>query len=150
MGTPDFTKLLGGQADDSKPPPTVPAGSYRLLVKGSEFGASSVKETPFVRFNFQITALGPDIDPDDLAGIKWETKALRRDFYLTEDALFMLTDFFKTGGLKTDGRTHAELVPMAVGMELVGNVTVTAGRGDRMYNNVDSFASDFATDDEDE
>ena len=69
-----------------------------------------------------------------------KTKEMRLDFYLTENALFMLRDFFeKTMKFSVSGVTFSEMIPATSGQHFLGTVTQEIN-GDRIYSNIDKTA----------
>lgn len=120
---PDFDNLLDAPVGDFKPPITVPPGHYKLRVDKHEMVKSGKKGTPGVRFHFNIVSALDDVDADDLAQVKdIQKKNLREDFWLVEDAMFRLNDFFKACGLETEGKSTRRLLSDAVGNYVIGNV----------------------------
>ncbi len=98
----NISDILNRPAEDVKPPPQLPPGSYVTVIKGlPEQGESSKKKTPYLRFSYQVTAIGDDVDPDDVAAFENEGenpiigKVLTNDYYTTEASLFMLTQFLE-------------------------------------------------------
>jgi hypothetical protein len=98
----NISDILNRPAEDVKPPPTIPAGSYLTIVKGlPEQGESSKKKTPYLRYSYQITAIGPDVDEDEVKAYEADGEhkiigsIIKNDYYTTEDALFILTGFLE-------------------------------------------------------
>jgi hypothetical protein len=106
----NFGTILDQPADDVKPPPLLPVGTYQTVIKGlPETGKSSKKETEFLKFTHRIIAALDDVDtdalneafPEGVAG-----KEIDNTLYLTQKSLFMLTDFLKNCGIDfSDGKT---------------------------------------------
>lgn len=92
-----FESILDTPANDVERPKPLPAGTYDAVVKGlPEYGESSQKKTPFVRFTLGITSAGDDVDEDELAEIGGiADKTIKSTYYTTPDALFRLTDFLE-------------------------------------------------------
>lgn len=132
--TVDFGKLLSVQVDSVERPPLFPAGHYRTLVQSYELDESSRKKTPYCRFNCKLLAPGEDVDMDlfeDAGGIAKlnERKTLRYDFYLTPDAYYRLREFLEEGlALNCAGRAFDQVIPDAVNMEFMAEVTHAAGQ----------------------
>lgn len=120
---PIFTDLLARDLGSVEKPKALPAGSYYATVKDYALGKSKEKQTPFVKFNFNNLSAGPDINPEDVASIDLSKKNLNRDFYLTEDSLFRIKDFFTSLGLSTSGKGIGELLPQAVGAAVILDVS---------------------------
>lgn len=142
MSTPDFSALLKKNVSEVSRPWALPTGTYTLQIIGYEFGESSQKKTPYVRFKFQPMSFDQDVDPADLEGKDWSKKELRDDFYLTENAMFRLVDFLNASGLNTEGRTLDELVPEAVGKIVKASVGIQPNQKDPSaagYNEIRSI-----------
>ena len=90
-----FESILDTPATEVERPKPLPAGTYSCIVRGlPEYGESSQKKTPFVRFTLAVQAAGDDVDTDELQEIGGiADKTIRNTFYTTPDALFRLTDF---------------------------------------------------------
>ena len=109
-----FEGILSQQADDVKPPPLLPVGTYSTVVAGlPEQGKSSQKQTDFFKFTHRIIAADDDVDQDELAeafpdGLVGKT--IDNTFYITEKSAFMLVDFVKNCGVETSGKTLAACI----------------------------------------
>lgn len=115
---PDFASLLNKPAGEAKKPPVLDAGDYPGVIKSYEPGESSQKKTPFIRFQVGLTGWPEGADPqtrEDGTPIDLSTKTLRRDFFLTEDALWRLDEFLRSIGVEVSGRTYADALPETVG-----------------------------------
>lgn len=124
--TTDYKTLLQKPADSFKKPPTWPAGTYHGKIKQTEFGESSQKKTPYLRVIAQPIAAGEDVDQERLASpgpglppIDMSKRTFRTDFYLTEDALYRLTEFMHSCGIDTTGRAHIECIPELLGADVM-------------------------------
>lgn len=120
---PNFADLLNKPSGQAKKPPVLDAGDYPGVIKGHEMGESSQKKTPYVRFNLGLIGwpegaeaqIKEDGTPIDLAG-----KSLRRDFFLTDDALWRLDQFLRDElGLELEGRSYAEVLPETTGSQVL-------------------------------
>lgn len=111
----NFQELLGKTAASAERPPVPPVGHYVATALRFEVGESSKKKTPFVRIFFRLEGPKDDVDPDLLQAYLQRgpigAKAYHRDFYMTEDAEFMLREFFEKS-LKWDigNQTYRELL----------------------------------------
>lgn len=121
----NISDILNRPAEDVKPPPTLPVGTYGTVIKGlPEQGESSKKKTPYLRFAHQITSIGEDVDEDEVKlfeadGDKIVGKVITNDFYTTESALFMLTEFLN-GSLRidfSDGKSISAAIDEVPNME---------------------------------
>lgn len=109
----NISDILNRPAEDVEAPKPLPPGSYNCIVKGlPEQGESSKKKTPYLRFSFQIISARDDVEEDAIA--EYETgkdgektpivgKIMTSDYYLTNDALFMLTDMLEALGIDFSG-----------------------------------------------
>lgn len=137
MSTPNLRDLLSRPAEGFKAPPPLPSGTYYGVIKGSEYGESREKKTPFVRFHIGLMSPGNDIDPSMLQGIELGRRDQRIDFFLTEDATFRLVDFAKTCNISVEGRTIGELVQelgLNVGVKV--ELVQVPGNNGQVYVNV--------------
>ena len=148
MSNPAFKSLLEKQADQQEAPKPLPVGHYAVMAIKHEFGQSSQKKTPYVRFFFQGMSAGFDVDADQFEACGGDERLgkvnLRSDFYLTEDALFMLTQFLEKLDIDMEGRSFADLIP-----EACANQPVIAYVGQRpsqrdpniVFNEISGFLS---------
>ena len=138
--------ILGRKSGEA-PIPGLCAGSFRQVVVDYERGESSQKKTPYVRFVCKVRSAEEDVKAEDLKALgDLSLKSTNHDFYLTDNALFMLDRFLgDTLGLKL-GRPYRELVPEAVGKEFIahysGEEIVRDGKptGQYRYERADSYA----------
>lgn len=115
---PNISDILSRPAEDVKAPPTLPMGTYTCVIKGlPEQGESTQKKTPLLRFTYQITAIGADVDEDEVTAFeaggenKIVGRVLTNDYYTTENALFMLTEFLGDLGIDfTGGKSVAAAI----------------------------------------
>lgn len=107
-----FESILDTPATEVERPKPLPAGTYSTVLRGlPEYGESSQKKTPFVRFTHAIQAAGDDVDTDELAEIGGTAdKTIRNTFYTTPDALFRLTDFLEHCGIDAEGKTVRQMI----------------------------------------
>jgi hypothetical protein len=118
MSTPNFNGLLSKRAAEVERPKNIPVGTWWMTVSKFEFGESAQKKTPFVRFIFNLTAPGEDVEVGDY---DFNGKTYRETFYITEGSLFRLTDFLKILGLPED-ESIEDLIPLAVGNSIQASV----------------------------
>lgn len=136
MSTVDFRTLLQTPMDTIEKPKPLPAGTYHGVVARHEFGESSQKKTPYVRFWLQPLSAADDVDPAMLEGVDLSKKLLRRDYFLTTDALFRLKAFLDSVGVNTTGRSLGEAIPDSTNARVLMQVTQrTADNGDQ-FNDV--------------
>lgn len=134
----DFSQLLSTPTDEIKRPPALPAGNYNGTITKYEFKESNEKKTPFVQFTFRVDSAGEGIEPADLEGIDLSKKTLRRDFYLTEDAMWRLKEFLDSFDFPTAGRSLGEVIPDTLNQPVLLDVVQQAARDpmDPPFNNV--------------
>lgn len=118
----DFKDLLKINLDDVEKPKPVPAGTYTGRIAKYEFNESSNKKTPFVRYYVQLTGAEADVDSDALEGINLAEKQLRKDYYITKDALYRLKDFLGSCGIEVQGRALGETIPESLNASVILDV----------------------------
>lgn len=135
MAGPDFRSLLSRPMDDIKKPLPLPAGTYIGRQIKYEFAESKEKKTPYVRFTFQLQSFGDDIDESQREGIDLSKRTGRRDFYLTEDAMFRLKDYIESCGVNTELRSLGECLPETANAEVLieGNQKPNAEKPDEVF-----------------
>jgi len=133
----NFQSLLSKPVDQIKEPAPLPAGTYTGSIKSYKYDESREKKTPYVRFEIGLTGPGADISPDEVAEIDLTKKVMRRDYYLTEDALFRLKQLFDTCGIDYAGRSLAEVIPDLVHAEVLVAITTRSSEdGKKIYFDV--------------
>ena len=122
---PGFTSLLNKPAGEAQKPTALPVADFPGVIKGYELGESREKKTPFVRFNLGLTEWPDGVDPvtkADGTPIDLSTRSLRRDYYLTADAMWRLDELLKNLGLEVSGQTYADLLPQTTGASVIVEV----------------------------
>lgn len=120
----DFTKLLSKKLDDVEAPALLPEGPYIVTIAQYRTGESAQKKTPYVEFDLKIQEALEGVDTDELAKVKNLTdKVLKTQFFLSEDSLFRLKDFFIKAGLPVEGRSFEEILSEIAGAQLKGIVS---------------------------
>lgn len=116
----NFQELLRRPIDEVKRPEAKPPGTWTGIIKSHRFDVSKVKKTPFVEFILNNCQPGDDVDQAQLATYregfpgsieKWQPKA---EYYLSDDAIFMLKDLMESCKLQTTGRGFDEVIPELV------------------------------------
>lgn len=130
----DFSALLRKPAGQAKKPPALPVGDFPGRIKSYEVGDSNKKKTPYVRFAAQLTGWPNDQPADwkDADGnpvtqdsFDLSKRQMRRDYYLTDDALWRLDEFARSCGvvMADDGSTpYEEVLPQIVGADVMVEV----------------------------
>lgn len=114
---PDFKSLLSKKVDDAKKPPLLPPEIYEgVVVDYQPIESNTVDKTPQIRVNVRLTGPGEGVDPADLIDtdgneIKVADKRMRHDFWLDEENQWKLSEFIKTCGVDTAGRSFGETLP---------------------------------------
>ena len=133
----DFANLLKKPADTIEKPKPLPAGTYHGMISKYEFGESKEKKTPYCRVSLAIHRGGADVEPDMLTGVDLAKKQLRRDYYLTDDAMYRIKELIESCGVDATGRTMGELIPELVNKPVIISVTQRPSQdGSELYNDV--------------
>ena len=119
----NFKDLLSVNLDDVKAPLPLPEGTYHGTISSFEYGDNNKNKTPYVRFGLKFHSAGDDVSASDLEGIDLSQRKMSTNFYLTPDSLFRLKDFLVSLGMKTEGMSFDELIPDAVGQNIIAYVT---------------------------
>jgi len=127
MAGPDFSTLLRKPAGEAKKPPALPpAADYQGIIKGYELGDQNKNKTPYVRFQVGLVGWPDSISAEDRQqdgkAIDLSKRPMRRDFYLTDDALWRLDEFLRALGIDLTGRSYEETLPEATGKSVVVEV----------------------------
>ena len=136
---PDFNALLDKDPTSFERPPVTPEGDYLAVIKGKSYGQSSKKKTPFVEFQYGIVNPMPSVPEEALDGVDLSKVKLRDQFYLTEDAMFRLREFFETVGCLMD--TTRESIDAATGQQVVVTIGHETSDADpsRIYANIRGY-----------
>ena len=133
---PDFSSLLKKEAGKAKKPATLPAGDYPGIIKSHEYGDQNRNKTPYVRFNVGLTdwpaSLGDSWEEADISTGEVRTvarsevdlskRSMRRDFYLTDDAMFRLDAFLRDLGVDMAGHDYESIIPTLTGTPVLVTV----------------------------
>src|ERR1044071_3879964 len=86
----DFRHLLQKPVGSAKKPKPFPVGTYTGKIDKYELGESSEKKTPYCRLFVTPLAAGEGVDQGQLATSEIELgkRQIRKDYYLTDDALW--------------------------------------------------------------
>ncbi len=127
--------LMSRPAETFTPPPVLPVGTYDFLIMKHELGESAQKKTPYVRYHCRPQSPHEDVDAESLQAYGPFNKELRLDFYLTEDAVFRLNEFYGKLELNTKLPLQ-ELIPAPVNMSITAVVSHQNGQDNRPYANI--------------
>jgi hypothetical protein len=125
---PDLSAFLNRPAGRAVRPPPLPPETYPGVIRDYEYGESAQNKTPYVRYQVVLLDWPPSVPQDkraykdrqgNMVPIDLSRVRLRRDMYMTEEALWRLDDLFRSCGVDTDsGREYAELCPQLVGCQV--------------------------------
>jgi hypothetical protein len=123
----DFTSLLKKPAGEASKPKALEAGDYPGIIKSFEVGDNNKNKTPYVRFLVGITDWAETVSEEDKTNtdgspVDLSKRQLRRDYYLTDDALWRLDDFIKSCGVEAHGRAYDEVLPELIGAQVMVQV----------------------------
>ena len=113
----NFAHLLKKPAGQAAKPQALPAGDYPGIIKGHEFGDNNKNKTPYVRFSIGLLGWGDSVDESDRSGDPTK-RQFRRDFYLTDDALWRLDALLKDCGVEANGREYEEVLNELTGAQV--------------------------------
>jgi hypothetical protein len=124
----DFSQLLSVPLDSIKKPPILPAGDYPGIIKQYELGDANKNKTPYIRFNlvptdWAVTTEDTWLDSEGASHSKSDVdlskRQFRRDYFLTQDALWRLTDLMKGCGLELAGKQIQDVLPELIGCQVL-------------------------------
>src|SRR5260221_4712227 len=119
----DFSTLLRKPAGEAKKPPALPIGDYPGVIKSYELGDQNKNKTPYVRFHVGLLGWADSIpESERQADLDLSKRQMRRDYFLTEDALWRLDEFLRSIGVKLEGRSYEEALPDAIGASILAEV----------------------------
>jgi len=119
----DFSALLRKPAGEAKKPPALPAADYPGVVKSFEMGDNNKNKTPYVRLHVGLTGWADVLQEEDKdPSIDLSKRQMRRDYFLTEDALWRLDEFIRSCSIEPNGRSYEEVLPELVGTPVVVEV----------------------------
>jgi hypothetical protein len=127
----DFSSLLKKPAGLAVKPAALVAGDYPVKIKSFEVGDQNKNKTPYVRYFLAITGWPDSVAEDDrvqknpdgsTASIDLSKRQPRRDFFLTDDAMWRLDEFLRSCGVEPKGRSYEEVIPEVVGADCVAEM----------------------------
>lgn len=145
----DFSQLLKRPAGTHKRPPALPAGNYPAIISNYETGDRNKNRTPYVQFNVKLTDW-PDTVPEDertapgedgaVAPIDLSKRSYRKQFYLTDDAIWRLDDFLVSMGMPNDGSvTYQDFLPPLPGTPVLAEIIQNMTDGGDIVNNLNAL-----------
>lgn len=111
MSASSFRELLSQATDQVERPRAIADGHYIGNISNFEFGQSRQKQTPFLRIFLQPQEETQDVEAGANTGIDLTRKELRKDYYITPDALYRLSDMLDAVLGKETGRSFDERIP---------------------------------------
>lgn len=137
----DFSKLLSTNMDQVEKPKPLPAGTYLGHIAKYEFGeVNNEKKTPYCRVFLTLSAPGPDVEQSalDEAKIDLSKRQMRRDYYLSDDAIYRLKEMLASVGVDTRGRSFGEAIPDILNAPVIIEVSQRNGGDDgtTIFNDV--------------
>jgi hypothetical protein len=137
-----FRQLLSQPTDTVERPRALATGHYLGIINNHEFGVSSKKQTPFVRFLLQPTEETEDVNEGENAGIDFAKKEIRADFYITPASLYRLSDMLDAVLGKTTGRSFDERIPETKGVRVMFQLTQRESEdGTAIFNDVGTIVA---------
>jgi hypothetical protein len=117
---PDFSQLLRKPAGEAKKPEALPVATYPGVIKSYELGDNNKNKTPYVRFAVGLTGWSETEEP--VEGVDITKRSMRKDYFLTDDSLWRLDEFLRSIGLEGKGRGYDEVIPEAIGANVLVEV----------------------------
>lgn len=105
MAQANFGAILDKAPTDIKAPTALPVGTYLTVVQGlPRYDKSTKKGTEYAEYTLSILQAGEDVDPDELAAVEGGVagKTIKATFYLTDNSLWRLKEFFEHCGLDVE------------------------------------------------
>lgn len=132
-----FKDLLNKPAESFEAPKALPVGTYVFLVKEHKLGESKQKKTPVISYSLIPMSAEADVEPELLTAYgPLQKRAFNLDFYLTEDAVYRLTEFHSKLGHNIK-LPLSELIPQATNKMVRGVISHTMSQdGKNTYANI--------------
>jgi hypothetical protein len=143
---PNFRELLSQKLDEVERPRALASGHYIGFIASHEFGVSKNKGTPYVRFNLIPTEEATDIPEGANAGIDLSKRQLRKDFYITPNSIYRLTDALVAILGNQQGRSFDQVIPETRNARVMFEVTQREqqdenGKTLEIYNDVGAIVA---------
>lgn len=137
-----FRELLAQTTDSVERPRAIADGHYVGRIANHEFGLSRQKQTPYVRFILVPEEETADVESGANSGITLSTRELRKDFFITPNALYRLSDMLDAVLGKEAGRTFDDRIPDTRDVRVMIGVTHRQAEGsDEVYNDVTTIVA---------
>lgn len=125
----DFSLLLKKPSGMALKPQALPPETYPGVIKSFEVGDNNKNKTPYVRLHCGLTGWPDSIDADGrsqkapdgtVKAIDLSKRSMRRDMYLTDDALWRLDELLRALGIEGVGqKQYEELLLELVGKQVM-------------------------------
>lgn len=145
----DFSSLLKKQAGTHKKPPALVAGNYPSIISKFEVDDKNKNKTPYVRLSVKYTGWPDSVaedqrlqeGPNGMEPIDLSKKQGRRDYYLTEDAIYRLDELLHSLQIEMpEGTTYEAVLPQLVGKHVIAEVTQRMNEQDNsIFNDIKSL-----------
>ena len=136
---PDFSQLLRKPAGQATRPPALPADDFPGIIRQYELGDNNANKTPYVRLALGLldwganvpdewTSVGPDGTAKTItkSDVDLSKRQMRRDFYLTDDAMWRLDELIRSCGIDLGSpdapRDYEEVLPELIGQHVLVEV----------------------------
>jgi hypothetical protein len=139
----DYREMLRQPTESLERPKPLPKGNFIATIGQHEFGTSRNKGTPYIRFPLAIAEACADVDPAAIEGIDLSRRELRRDYFITPNALYRLGDMVDAVLGKKPGVNLDERLPDLRGSRVMVTVSQRASEqnSEEIYNDVDSIVA---------
>lgn len=135
-----FRDLLAQTTDSVERPRAIADGHYEGPIANFEFGLSRQRQTPYVRFILVPEEAKSDVEAGANNGINLAQRELRKDFFITPNALYRLSDMLDAVLGKETGRSFDERIPECRGARVIFGVTHrTSDDGGETYNDISTI-----------
>jgi hypothetical protein len=132
---PDFSQLTKRPAGEAKRPPALPVADMNGIIVSYELGDANQNNTPYARFHVKLTDWGNAPESWSIVDAKTgkvtecsqndvdlSKRQMRRDMFLTDDALWRLDEMIRSLGIEPSGMTYEEVLPQMVGKTVLVEV----------------------------
>lgn len=129
----DFSAILGKTVGTAPEPKPIPGGTYAGQIEGiPQMRAAQTKEGPKALASITVALIEPmdDVDAAELAeagGLikpSGDRKTMTKDFFLSEESLWVLDQFLASFGFNKDsGKSYAEAFEELPGKDVICAVT---------------------------
>lgn len=139
-----YKDLMAKRTEEVKAPKAMPVGTFTFLILRHEIGQSRKKKTDQVEFFVRPVSFEADVDEGEIKEVpNWQQREMRKTFYITENALHRLRDFFVTVlGPDAEGRSLEECLPMTTNRTFKAYVTQRPAEDGNIYNDIGDVAAD--------